>query len=273
MQIYVDNVSVFSTSANKLDTQVALAAGKHNVVVQAWDSKGGIFKTSVAITAASGTTPTPSGSTVKSQIQNMTGWQNCSVCAGIGGNGPTATLSLNQHQASPSLSGSSAKFTISSPTSFSDALWWRQLGADNAARNFQYDLDFYITNPKVAQALEFDVNQGIGKLKFTFGTQCSIGNGVWDVWDSANKHWVSTGVACTPPEAFKWHHLTWEFRRTATQAIFVAFTLDGVKHFVNKTFNASAQTVTELDVAFQIDQNRTHTTYSVWLDNVKLTYW
>ena len=277
MKAYLDSNIVASSTNSTLKASIGASSGSHSLVIQAWDNAGTVYKQALILTVgSSGTpspTPTPSGSNVKSQIQNMTGWQHCDVCAGIGGNGPHASLSLNQFQKSPSLSGSSAKFTIASPTSFSDALWWRQLGADNAATNFQYDVDFYITNPTVSQALEFDVNQGIGHLKFIFGTECSIGGRVWDVWDSAHAHWVSTGVACSPPAAFKWHHLTWEFHRTATQTVFVAFTLDGVKHFVNKTFNARSESSTQLDVAFQMDMNRTHTTYSVWLDNVKLTYW
>ena len=275
MTAYLDSAIAATSNTNSLNSSISAGAGSHSLVVQAWDNAGTVYKQSLTVTVGSGggPTPPPPGSTVKSQIQNMTGWQNCSVCAGSGGNGPTATLSLNQNQASPSLSGSSAKFTIASSTSYSDALWWKQLGAASSATNFQYDLDFYITNPQVSQALEFDVNQGIGNLKFIFGTQCAMKDGVWDVWDSANKRWNSTGVACTPPEAFKWHHLTWELRRTATQTVFVTLTVDGVKHFINKTYNALPQASSEMNVAFQMDMDKTHTTYSVWLDNVKLTYW
>ncbi|HEY6250930.1 MAG TPA: Ig-like domain-containing protein [Candidatus Angelobacter sp.] len=363
MRIYVDNTSVFLTSSNQLDTQVPITAGTHSVVVQAWDSAGGIFKAPETITVSTGSSgtvtvsspadnatvsspfqvvasasaprpivaitayldsqiaattnsasmnasisagsgshslvvqawdnigtvykqaltisvssgggpaPPPPGATVKSAIQNMDGWQSCTVCAGIGGNGPAATMSLNQFQASPSLSGSSAKFTIGGGIRYADALWWKQLGADNAAANFQYDLDFYITNPAVAQALEFDVNQGIGNLKFIFGTQCAAKSGVWDVWDTANATWRSTGIPCSPPAAFRWHHLTWELRRTASQTIFVALTFDGVKHYVNRAYNARSEGSQELNVAFQMDMDFSATSYSTWLDNVKLTYW
>jgi len=363
MRIYVDSASVFLTSANNLDTQVPLATGAHNVVVQAWDSAGGIFKAPqtitvsatssgavavsspannatvgspfqvvatasaphpiVAITAyldsaiaattnsasmnasisagsgshslvvlawdnvgtvykqaltisvgsSGGPAPPPSNAIVKSEIQNMSGWQGCTVCAGIGGNGPVATFSMNQFQASPSLTGSSTKFTIGGGVKYADALWWKQLGADNAATNFQYDLDFYITNPGVAQAMEFDVNQGIGNLKFIFGSQCAIKSGVWDVWDSANVTWRSTGIPCTAPAAFKWHHLTWELHRTATQTVFVALTFDGVKHYVNRAYNAKPESSQEVNVAFQMDMDSSATSYSTWLDNVKLTYW
>lgn len=50
MQIYVDNVSVYRTSGSNLDTNITLATGSHNVVVQAWDSTGAVFKNARTIT-------------------------------------------------------------------------------------------------------------------------------------------------------------------------------------------------------------------------------
>ena len=68
MRVYVDNVSVYSKAANRIDTLVSMAAGKHTIVVQAWDSKTTIFKSTVAITVGSAPpatpTPTPSASGV-----------------------------------------------------------------------------------------------------------------------------------------------------------------------------------------------------------------
>jgi hypothetical protein len=49
MRIYIDNVSKFSTSASSLNTSLALAAGAHAVVVQAWDSAGVVHKSSLTI--------------------------------------------------------------------------------------------------------------------------------------------------------------------------------------------------------------------------------
>ena len=68
--------------------------------------------------------------------------------------------------------------------------------------------------------------------------------------------------------AYKWHHLTWEFKRNETQLTFVAMTLDGVKHDVNRTYTARASGINELNVAFQMDQRANHVTYQTWLDNV-----
>lgn len=276
MRIYVDNVSVYAISAASLNTSVTMATGTHSVVVQAWDSTGAVFKTpeTITVTAPSGLPVPPSNATTFTNIEDLTGWQSCSVCAGAGGNGPVAVFSMTQHQASPSLDGSSAKFSIGGTTRYADALWWKQLGAHDAAQNFKYDLDFYATSPQFAEALEFDVNQGIGNMKFIFGTECSPKDGaVWKVWDNAGVAWRSTGITCTAPTAFTWHHLTWEFKRTATQVIFIGFSLDGVTHFVNRTYNARAASSQEVNVAFQMDLDSTAQAYSVWLDRVTLAYW
>lgn len=293
MRIYVDNVSVYAIASSKIDTLVAMSAATHNVVVQAWDSTGGVFKQALTLTV-SGTTPTPtptptpsptptplpvppSTAVVKADIDQMTGWQSCTACAGAGGTGPISTISMVQNVVSPSLDGKSAKFSISGTTAYSDALWWKQLGAANTAKNFKYDLYFYLTTPQFAQALEFDVNQAIGTERFIFGTQCNIKTGStvghFDVWGNADGNWISTGIPCSAPTAFTWHHLTWEFKRTATQVVFIGFTYDGVTHYVNRTYTAKASSVNELNVAFQMDGDSHMDAYSTWVDKISLTYW
>jgi hypothetical protein len=286
MRIYVDNVSVYLISASKLDTSVTMSAGTHSVVVQAWDSTGAVFKTPFSLTVGSSApppapTPTPTGglpappagAVVKGNIDQMAGWESCTVCAGANAAGPVANYSMVPNQASPSLDGLAAKFSISGSTPYSDALWWKQLGGADFATNLKYDVDFYITNPGVAQALEFDNNQSNGVHKFIYGTQCNIKAGHWDVWGNAAGNWISTGIACSAPTAFVWHHLTWEFQRTATNVIFVGFTYDGVTHYVNRSYPARGSGVHEMNVAFQMDGDFAMHAYSTWLDKVTLTYW
>lgn len=285
MRIYVDNLSVYNTSAGKIDTQVAMSAGSHNAVVKAWDSSGAVFQQTLTVTVGSASpsaspspTPTPSGAPagaiVKPDIDQMTGWQNCTVCAGAGANGPSAVYSMSENVASPSLDGKSAQFNIGGSTPYSDALWWKQLGGNNTIKNFTYDLYFYLKNPQAAQALEFDVNQSNNVYKFIFGTQCNIKNGgVWDVWGNAAGNWLSTGIPCSAPAAFTWHHLTWQFKRTDTQVVYVSFTYDGVTHYVNRSYPARANNVSEINVAVQLDGNSTMASYSEWVDKISLTYW
>ncbi|HZD96325.1 MAG TPA: hypothetical protein VE133_18830 [Candidatus Sulfotelmatobacter sp.] len=210
---------------------------------------------------------------MKSQIQRMSGWSSCTTCAGANGAGPTSTIYSFSGVKSPSLSGNSRVFSISSSHSWADALWWKQLGADNTKTHFRYDVDFYLTTPQNAQALEFDVNQGDGKRHWIYGTQCSIGHGHWDVWGNSAGNWLSTGIPCKMPTAYKWHHITWEMKRTATTLTYISMTLDGVKHYVNRTYTARQSSVKEIDVAFQMDMKIDHKSFKTWLDNVKLTYY
>ena len=50
MRIYVNNVSVHQTSSSHVDTFLSLAKGTHNVVFQAWDIKGNVYKAPKTIT-------------------------------------------------------------------------------------------------------------------------------------------------------------------------------------------------------------------------------
>ncbi len=50
MRIYVDNVSVYATSASQINTTVNMATGTHNVVFQAWDTNGTVYKTAKTVT-------------------------------------------------------------------------------------------------------------------------------------------------------------------------------------------------------------------------------
>lgn len=214
-----------------------------------------------------------SAQTVKSAIQSMTGWQHCDACAGNNASGPAARVTMAQHQTSPSMTGNSTSYTIASGTPYADGLWWKQLGAVNTATNLVYDLYFYIKTPQYSQALEFDANQANGNHRWVFGTQCNIAAGVWDIWANAAGKWTSTGIHCSAPTAFAWHHLTWEFKRSGNYVTFVAFTYDGVKHYLNKTYPAKTSGSQELNVAFQMDMKANHVTYSTWLDQVSLKYW
>ena len=85
---------------------------------------------------------------------------------------------------------------------------------------------------------------------------------------------MPTGIPCSIPTAFQWHHLTWEFYRDSSMIHFVAVTVDGVKHYANVAYSSRAWSNSpELNVAFQIDGDSSMNAYSVWLDNVTLSYW
>jgi hypothetical protein len=219
------------------------------------------------------TTAAFSASRTFTNIDQMSGWQSCSTCAGANGAGPTVSHSMRQNVSSPSMDGRSAQFNLGASSRFANALWWKQLGANSGVSNFVYDLYFYIKNPGASQALEFDVNQSFGGHKYIFGTQCNIAANKWDIYDAAGRRWVHTSVGCSRPSAYKWHHVILEFKRASGRMAFVTVTMDGVKHYLGKTYAPRAGSASEVNIAFQMDGNATNSAYTTWLDKVKLTYW
>jgi hypothetical protein len=279
MQVYVDGNLSDQKSAASLNDSVAVASGNHVIVVQSWDNHGNYAKSgsiSISVSGSSsggGTTAPPSGSTSYANIDQMSGWQNCGACAGAGGNGPTVPFSETQNVSSPSIDGKAAHFWIGGKTPYGDALWWKQLGANANVSHFIYDTYFYYTNASAPQALEFDGNQSVGGKKYIFGHQCNVAAKQWDVWNTAGKAWVHTGIACSAPPTYTWNHLVLEYERVNGQTHFIAVTLNGNKSYINRYYNVIASSASELNVAFQMDENNKATNYDVWLDKVNLTAW
>lgn len=210
-------------------------------------------------------------SPVHVKIESMQGWETCERCAGEGGTGPATPHSIQYNISSPSMDGAAAHFVNAGTVPYSNAIWWRQLGANSNAKNFVYDLYFYFNDPAAAQALEFDVNQSVGGQKFIWGTECGVAwDRQWRVW--GNNQWNPTGIPCDAvPNT--WNHLTLEFSRANGGVNFVAVTLNGKKSYINRTYAPIGSRVNEINVAFQMDQSLIHRTYSAWLDNVSLNYW
>ncbi len=50
MKIYLDYVAVYAVSADKIDTNLGMSTGSHHLTVQAWDSTGAVYKSSLSIT-------------------------------------------------------------------------------------------------------------------------------------------------------------------------------------------------------------------------------
>ena len=211
--------------------------------------------------------------TTKSSIEKMSGWQSCSVCAGAGGKGATVPHYMKQGISSPTMGSKSTQYYIGGSHAYGDALWWKQLGSQPNAHNFTYDLYYYLKNPGVAQALEFDVNQSLGGHRFVFGTQCAVASHAYEVWSVATR-WTKTGIPCSTPTAYKWNHITLQFQRTSTNKVkFVSVTINGATHYINKTYSPESSGAKELNIAFQMDGKKPMTPYSTWLEKVSLKYW
>ena len=183
---------------------------------------------------------------------------------------------MTQGIASPSLSGSSASFQLLAGSQpFSGILWYNYLGSFDTATHFVYDLSFFSDNPSSAQALEFGVSQSAGGNRYRYYVQCLlVGQQVWRVWNPSSNAWVASSVACAMPAANTWTHLIWEFERDSTgNVIFTAVTVNGNRSLINLSMPHDSDSTSGVDAEFQLDANVNATPYSVWLDNVTLTFW
>jgi hypothetical protein len=272
MTVYSDGNGVYGIGSNHIDANISLGNGNHYIVVQAWDSKGNVYKApgfQITVTGSGGDGG-GGGSPTYTMIHAMSGWTTCDSCAG---SGPTPH-SMTQHIGNPSMTGNATQYWLGGGSPYHNALWWKQLGANPNATHFIYDLYFYMTNAGAAQALEFDMNQSVGGHKFIFGTQCNIRNGSqWDVWDTANGKWVHSGVGCSRPPAYTWNHVVLEFQRVGSQTKFISVTLNGNKSYFNRTFNTYGSGVSELNTAVQLDGDYNQEDYSMWVDKMQVTAW
>lgn len=280
--VYLDGNAVFkSQNQSGLDTWVSMSTGWHTLIINAWDSTDALFQKTMRIDATSTSSPSPTPvpqGWAATKIEDMSGWNWCSkllnggVCAA--GEGEAVSW-VAQHQTSPSLDGSSAQFFLGGSTPYSNALWWKTLGATNQFSHFQYDLWVYVSNPALPETLEFDVNQSFGGHRWIFGTQCDFkDSGRWDLWDSKSGKWQPSAVPCHPFAANAWTHIVWNFERVGTQVHYISLQLNGVTIPVNVYWNYQANYGGQnTNIQFQMDGDNRQDPYHVWLNKVSLNAW
>src|SRR5215469_14304947 len=286
MRVYVDQLAVYFTFDNFMNTQIFVAPGQHVVTVMAEDQQGFISATPLDVTV-SAQAPTTNGQTTISGIQAMSGWQSCGryfpsgtgragqpCAAGFG----TPTSALTENVSSPSMDGNSAQFSIAPAppgcTGYCNMLYFNPVAGGNNVSHFSYDLYFMIDNPNAAQALEFDINQTFGGNRWVWGSECNFnGSGKWDIWnDAPNTGWVPTNIDCKPFAANTWIHLVWNVERVGNQVHYISLTVGDQTYNVDTYYpNQADWTLEEIDTAFQMDLDEKGDTYNVWLDKVNLT--
>lgn len=279
-RIYVDGVSVYSGSSANIVADVPAKAGSRKLTTKVWDSSGASFSKTVYVTVgtsssssdtSTSTITIPSGATVYSRIEEMTGWGDCTDCAGGGEN---AIYSMTKNQSTPSLDGNSAKFWLGGSTPFSHGLWWRRMATNKTATNFVFDMYYRIDNPSKSQGLEFAANQHLSSGWYKWSTQCSFGSNMWRTWDSKNSRWVDTGIACTRPPANTWQHVVFEYKRYNGKAVFVSITVNGKKNYVNKSFYPRGDAGDgSIGIHYQMNGDRYQNDYTTWVDKMKLSVW
>ena len=279
MTINVDSKDLYKIAANHLDTYLTLGTGNHSVYMKAWDVTGHYFQQVLTVNVQNGGTSTPpSNDPVISDIQSFGGWESCGSCAGPGGKGATVSFGMNQGIKNPSMDSKAAQFWLggTSKTPYSNALWFKRLPGSATATHFIYDFYFYITNPSVAQGLEFDVFYSRDGLKNYFLTECdSRGKyaGTWQVSNATIDQWQHTGYPCKV-NANSWNHVTLEFYRTPSgMTHFVSATMNGNKVNFNVEYPPEKVNSFEMNTAVQLDGDEKQDNYSIYVDKMSLKYW
>jgi hypothetical protein len=210
--------------------------------------------------------------TTFSRIEEMSGWKSCGNCTKLYG----ATYSMQQHVSSPSRDGDSTKFSVGGSSSGGAALWYRWMSSNSTATNFVYDLYYYMKTPGAAGAMEFSASQRSGYKWYRWDTQCLFTDiAVWRLWNNATGHWYRTSIPCKRPAPYTWTHLVWEGKKVNGKVLFVSLSVNGQKHYLNKTFDPKymGSSDNSVKVHFQLNGNSQMTDYSAWGDQFKLTYW
>jgi hypothetical protein len=276
MRVYVDQLAVYYTFANSINTQIFASPGSHKLEVMAEDNQGYVSATILNVTVSS-----QQAQTTITDIQAMPGWQSCSALfpTGSGRDGQicaagqgTADSTMTENQSAPAMDGKSAKFTMGGPTAYSNMLYFNPVAGGDNVSHFIYDLYFYIDNPNASQALEFDINQTFGGNRWVWGSECSFNDSrKWDIWDDVNG-WKPTIYDCKPFPANTWIHLVWNVERVGNQVHYISLTVGDQTYNIDTYYpNQPDWTLEEIDAAFQMDGNYKQEPYNVWLDQVKLT--
>lgn len=221
------------------------------------------------------------------RLEETQSWGSCVKCAGGANN--NASIATSGFHENPSRDGSSRDFWMNG-SAYSDALWWHKIGKNNNATNFSFDFWLKVaSNTSAAQAFEFDAFQFISGRRYMFGTECSYGSGVWDIWDSGNWKWIHTSVPCKRFVPNVWYHITMTFHRTTAdkythydKLAIVQYKSDGKTvvasnaYAFNKALPSGKNPAGWSDtigVQFQMDIGKKGAEMQEWVDQVSLTAW
>jgi hypothetical protein len=223
------------------------------------------------------TLPTPpANATVYGNVEQMTsGWANCNTAACAGGSGAGAYWQAFD-QSTPSLSGRSME--LYQDGSWSNALWYHKMGANDAPTNFLWD--FYVqldeSSLNSAQALEYDAFQFVGGYNYMIGTECNYGVGVWDTWNEVTQQWLHTTIPCKKFAPGTWHHIQWYMTNNHANHTYTyqKLVVDGVTYTLNQTQPAKYLGWPDnIGVQWQLDVNASGGGYHEWVDNATFTVW
>jgi hypothetical protein len=278
-----------------LDIDLPMSAGNHLLTVNAVQSDGVQLSASRSVNVSSSvaaTTQAPASTTLAStsttsggtsssirvsssgnyswvaDIEEKSGWytypdQGNPVCSSK----PTLT-------STPSLDGASGKFYLGPTGQYNNCLWPIKLGSSTTASHFKLETYYRLSDPSVAQGVEFSSNKHVGTKWYKFSVQCSYNKGVFSVWDTAGGKWSATNISCKRPSLNSWDHLIVQTEINNGKAVFLSLSLNGVQYPINKSFYPVTKASSDsFGVHFQMDGNIKGNAYYAWVDNFKFTVW
>jgi hypothetical protein len=217
-------------------------------------------------------------STTYSRIEEMTGWFTCGNCGNTGSSGATANYYMTRGITSPTLDGSSSKYSISGGAPYSNGYWFIDHKAPTHGVTYlAYDFYLYIPSgyQNAPQAIEFECQQRASAWVYNFAWQANYAGNNWRYFNYGTRTWVSSGVALQRFSPGTWHHIVAEFHtNTSTHTVYHdALTVDGVRHAVNRATAAkyTGNWSNRFTNAFQLDMNGSDTAYHVYVDAMKVT--
>jgi hypothetical protein len=221
--------------------------------------------------------PTPPGDAkVFDQVQNTTdNWTSCSICAH--GSTNTDNFWMAPFVSSPSMSGSSRELFVGGP-GWSSALFIKTLPGNSWASHFLWEFWVYFdpASADTTWSAEFDLWQSLDHQQLMMGSQCDMGDGFWDVWDSSAGHWVTTSIGCPHFAPATWHHIQWYIERLGSnQYRYVTLVVDGKAYNIDQVYHSvdAPDWDDAVGIQWQLDENSGGHALHEWIDNVKLTIW
>lgn len=234
-------------------------------------------------TPAPSPTPTPvSGTNATNTVLNRveeSPWLTCGNCGNNGATGPTAAYSDTLGIAAPSEDGSATQFTIAATVPFTNGYFYQKhtpITHQITALTYSFDLYIPAGTENTPQAIEFECQQILGGYVYNFSWQALYPGNTWRIFDYGLSRWDATGIPLTRFTPGTWHHIVAEYHNdtTAHTVIHDAITVDGVRTPVNITHNAffSGAANNQFTNGFQLDSNSAATPYSVYVDQMSISY-
>jgi hypothetical protein len=224
-------------------------------------------------------TPTPtSTATVINRVEESP-WLTCGNCGNTGATGATAAYTDTLGIATPSEDGSSTQFSIAASVPYTNGYFYQKhtpVAAQIGALTYEFDIYIPAGSETLPQGIEFECQQILDGWVYNFSWQALYPGDQWRIFDYGLKRWDATGLAFTPFTPGTWHHIVAEYHNdiVAHTVLHDALTVDGVRMPVNITHNAffSGAVNNQFTNAVQLDSNSTAAAYSVFIDQMKITY-